>query len=109
MLLRTMQKNEMKDQDINPAPAGGGKGKRILFIDRDGTLIKEAPPTYQVDSWDKLEFYPEVFFYMRKIAEEFDYLLLMVTNQDGLGTASFPEEKFWPIHRHIIRSFENEG
>jgi imidazoleglycerol-phosphate dehydratase/histidinol-phosphatase len=83
--------------------------KRILFIDRDGTLIKEAPPTYQVDAWDKLEFYPEVFFYMRKIAEEFDYLLILITNQDGLGTGSFPEENFWPIHRHIIRSFENEG
>jgi imidazoleglycerol-phosphate dehydratase/histidinol-phosphatase len=84
-------------------------GKRILFIDRDGTLIKEAPPTYQVDSWDKLEFYPEAFFYMRKIAEEFDYLLVIVTNQDGLGSESFPEENFWPIHRHIIKSFENEG
>lgn len=83
--------------------------KRILFIDRDGTLIKEAPPTYQVDAWDKLEFYPEAFFYMRKIAEEFDYLLVIVTNQDGLGTDSFPEENFWPIHRHVIKSFENEG
>jgi imidazoleglycerol-phosphate dehydratase / histidinol-phosphatase len=83
--------------------------KRILFIDRDGTLIKEAPPTYQVDAWDKLEFYPEAFFYMRKIAEEFDYLLIIITNQDGLGTDSFPEENFWPIHRHIIKSFENEG
>lgn len=83
--------------------------KRVLFIDRDGTLIKEAPPTYQVDSWDKLEFYPDVFYYMRKIAEEFDYVLIMVTNQDGLGTDSFPEEKFWPIHRHVIKSFENEG
>ncbi len=84
-------------------------GKRILFIDRDGTLIKEAPPTYQVDSWDKLEFYPEAFYYMRKVAEEFDYLLIMVTNQDGLGTESFPEDNFWPIQRHIIKSFENEG
>ena len=65
--------------------------KRILFIDRDGTLIKEAPPTYQVDAWEKLEFYPEVFQYMGKIAEEFDYELVMVTNQDGLGTASFPK------------------
>src|SRR5215813_11629636 len=84
------------------------KGKRILFIDRDGTLIKEAPPTYQVDAWDKLEFYPEVFRYMTKIADEFDYVLVMVTNQDGLGTGSFPEETFWPIHRHVIKSFENE-
>ena len=83
--------------------------KRILFIDRDGTLIKEAPPTYQVDSWDKLEFYPEAFFYMKKITEDFDYALVMITNQDGLGTTSFPEENFWPIHRHIIKSFENEG
>jgi imidazoleglycerol-phosphate dehydratase/histidinol-phosphatase len=83
--------------------------KRILFIDRDGTLIKEAPPTYQVDSWDKLEFYPEAFFYMKKITEDLDYALVMITNQDGLGTAAFPEENFWPIHRHIIKSFENEG
>jgi imidazoleglycerol-phosphate dehydratase/histidinol-phosphatase len=81
----------------------------ILFIDRDGCLIKEAPPTYQVDSWDKLEFYPHVFKYMGKIAEEFDYYLIMVSNQDGLGTASFPSESFWPIHNHIIKSFENEG
>jgi imidazoleglycerol-phosphate dehydratase/histidinol-phosphatase len=83
--------------------------KRILFIDRDGTLIKEAPPTYQVDTWDKLEFYPEAFYYMHLLAEELDYLFVMVTNQDGLGTGSFPEENFWPIHRHIIKSFENEG
>jgi len=83
--------------------------KRILFIDRDGTLIKEAPPTYQVDSWDKLEFYPEVFYYMRLLAEKSDYVFVMITNQDGLGTESFPEEDFWPIHRHIVKSFENEG
>ena len=83
-------------------------GKRILFIDRDGTLIKEAPPTYQVDAWEKLEFYPEVFKYMTKIAEELDYVLVMVTNQDGLGTAGFLEETFWPIHRHVVKSFENE-
>ncbi|MDP4263231.1 MAG: bifunctional histidinol-phosphatase/imidazoleglycerol-phosphate dehydratase HisB [Bacteroidota bacterium] len=99
----------MSDQDISSSPGGRASGKRILFIDRDGTLVKEAPPTYQVDSWDKLEFYPEAFFYMRKIAEEFGYLLVMVTNQDGLGTIGFPEENFWPIHRHIIKSFENEG
>ena len=83
--------------------------KRILFIDRDGTIIKEAPPTYQIDSWDKLEFYPGAFNYLGKIADELDYELIMVTNQDGLGTAEFPEEKFWPIHHHIIKSFENEG
>ena len=83
-------------------------GKRILFIDRDGTLIKEAPPTYQVDAWEKLEFYPEAFQYMTKIATELDYVLIMVTNQDGLGTAGFPEETFWPIQQHVIKSFENE-
>ena len=83
--------------------------KRILFIDRDGTIIKEAPPTYQIDSWEKLEFYPEVFKYLGKIAEEFDFELIMVTNQDGLGTEIFPEEHFWPIHQHVVKSFENEG
>jgi imidazoleglycerol-phosphate dehydratase/histidinol-phosphatase len=83
--------------------------KRILFIDRDGVLIKEVPPSYQVDSWEKLEFYPEVFKYMGKIADEFDYVLIMISNQDGLGTPSFPSESFWPIHQHIIKSLENEG
>jgi imidazoleglycerol-phosphate dehydratase / histidinol-phosphatase len=83
--------------------------QRILFIDRDGTLIKEAPPSYQVDSWEKLEFYPHVFRYMSRIAEELDYVLIMVSNQDGLGTPSFPAEHFWPIHQHVIKSFENEG
>jgi len=83
--------------------------KRILFIDRDGVLIKEVPPSYQVDSWEKLEFYPEVFKYMGKIADEFDYVLVMISNQDGLGTPSFPSESFWPVHQHIIKSLENEG
>ena len=83
--------------------------KRILFIDRDGTLIKEAPPTYQVDSFDKLEFYPYMFEYMGKIARELDYELLMVTNQDGLGTASFPEATFWPVQNLVMKSLENEG
>ena len=82
--------------------------KKILFIDRDGTLIKEAPPTYQLDDFSKLEFYPDMFFYLRKIAEELDYELVMVTNQDGLGTASFPEETFWPLHNLVMRSLENE-
>ena len=69
--------------------------KRILFIDRDGTLIKEAPPSYQIDSFEKLEFYPGMFEYMGRIARELDYELLMVTNQDGLGTPEFPEANFW--------------
>ena len=83
--------------------------KKILFIDRDGTLIKEYPPTYQIDSLEKLEFYPYVFNYMHKIAEELDYELVMVSNQDGLGTDKFPEEDFLPIHKQILTSFENEG
>ncbi len=83
--------------------------KRILFIDRDGTLINEAPPTYQLDSFDKLTFYPDAFFYMRKIAAELDYELVMPTNQDGLGTAGFPEDTFWPLHNFVLKSFENES
>ena len=83
--------------------------KKILFIDRDGTLIKEAPPTYQLDAFSKLEFYPHMFEYLTKIVEELDYELVMVTNQDGLGTASFPEDSFWPIQHFILRSLENAG
>ncbi len=83
--------------------------KKTLFIDRDGTLIKEAPPTYQIDSFSKLEFYPDVFEYMRKIAAEFDYELVMISNQDGLGTPSFPEDTFWPVQNFVAKSFENEG
>jgi imidazoleglycerol-phosphate dehydratase / histidinol-phosphatase len=83
--------------------------KRILFIDRDGTLIKEAPPSYQIDSFDKLEFYPGMFEYMGRIAREMDYELLMVTNQDGLGTAAFPEESFWPVQHLVLKALEGEG
>jgi imidazoleglycerol-phosphate dehydratase/histidinol-phosphatase len=83
-------------------------GKKILFIDRDGTLVKEAPPTYQIDSFAKLEFYPDMFFWMRKIATELDFELVMITNQDGLGTSSFPEEDFLPVHNFIMTALENE-
>lgn len=82
--------------------------KKVLFIDRDGTMVLE-PGDYQVDSFDKLEFYPGAFKYLGKIAEELDYDLVMVTNQDGLGTGSHPEENFWPVHNFIIKAFENEG
>lgn len=81
---------------------------KVLFIDRDGTLIHE-PGDYQIDSLDKLEFYPEVFTYLAKISRELDYELVMVTNQDGLGTDSFPETDFWPIQNFIIKTFKNEG
>ena len=83
--------------------------KKILFIDRDGTLVKEAPPTYQVDSFDKLEFYPGMFAWMSRIARELDFELVMVTNQDGLGTVSFPEETFHPVQNFIMKSLMNEG
>jgi len=83
--------------------------KRILFIDRDGTLINEAPPTYQLDSFEKLTFYPDMFAYLRKIAEELDYKLVVVTNQDGLGTDAFPEDTFWPVQNFVMKSLENEN
>ena len=82
--------------------------KKVLFIDRDGTLALE-PADYQLDALEKLVFYPEVFTYLGKIAREMDYELVMVTNQDGLGTASFPEDTFWPTHNFVLKSFENEG
>ena len=85
------------------------KMKKVLFIDRDGTLVKEPPVDYQLDSLEKLEFYPKVFQFMAKIASELDFELVMVTNQDGLGTASFPEDTFWPAQEKIIQAFENEG
>jgi imidazoleglycerol-phosphate dehydratase / histidinol-phosphatase len=83
--------------------------KKVLFIDRDGTLVIEPPVDYQLDSLEKLEFYPGVFQYLSRIAKELDYELVMVSNQDGLGTASFPEENFWPAQNKIIRAFRNEG
>ena len=83
--------------------------KRILFVDRDGTLIAEFPPTYQIDSFNKLIFYPKAIKYMTKIAEELNYELVMVSNQDGLGTDKFPEEDFWPVHNLVMSTFANEG
>ena len=82
--------------------------KKVLFIDRDGTLALE-PEDYQLDSFEKLTFYPGVFTYLGRIAKELDYTLVMVTNQDGLGTDSFPEEQFWPVHNHLIDAMKNEG
>ena len=82
--------------------------KRVLFIDRDGTLVLE-PENYQLDSLTKLEFYPKAFQFLSKIAKELDFEFAMVTNQDGLGTESFPEETFWPTQNFILKAFENEG
>ena len=82
--------------------------KKILFIDRDGTMVLE-PNDYQLDSFEKLEFYPNAFQYLGKIAAELDFELVMVTNQDGLGTDSHPEINFWPVHNLVMKAFENEG
>ena len=82
--------------------------KKILFIDRDGTMVLE-PNDYQLDSFEKLEFYPKAFQYLGKIAAELDFELVMVTNQDGLGTDSHPEINFWPVHNLVMKAFENEG
>src|SRR6056297_1852407 len=82
--------------------------KKVLFIDRDGTIIIE-PEDEQIDSLEKLEFYPGVITNLAKIAKETDYELVMITNQDGLGTDSFPEDAFWPAHNKMLKTLENEG
>ena len=83
--------------------------KKVLFIDRDGTLAIEPPLDYQLDSFEKLDFYTRVFQYLGKIAKELNFELVMVTNQDGLGTKSFPEATFWPVHNFLVNTFEKEG
>ena len=94
--------NQNSNEKANPIP------KRILFIDRDGVLIKE-PPDHQIDAFEKLEFCPGLFTYLGKIAAELNFELMMVTNQDGLGTTSFPEKNFWPVQHFIMNSLQNEG
>ena len=83
--------------------------KRILFIDRDGTLIWEPPTDFQIDSFEKFKFLPGVITWLGKIVRELDYELVMVTNQDGLGTDSFPENTFWPVHNLMMDTFKSEG
>jgi imidazoleglycerol-phosphate dehydratase/histidinol-phosphatase len=83
--------------------------KKVLFIDRDGTLIWEPPSDFQIDRFDKFKFLPGVITWLGKIARELDYELVLVTNQDGLGTESFPEERFWPIHQLMIDILSGEG
>lgn len=82
--------------------------KKVLFIDRDGTIIKETVDE-QIDAFEKMIFYPKCIPFLSKIAKELDYELVMITNQDGLGTNSFPEETFWPVHNFIMKTYENEG
>ena len=83
--------------------------QKILFIDRDGTLITEPQPDQQVDSLTKLNYIPKAISAMRKIADETDYKLVMVTNQDGLGTSAFPEDTFWPAHTKMLATFAGEN
>lgn len=83
--------------------------QKVLFIDRDGTLVIEPPVDYQLDSLEKLEFYPGVFRWLGEIVRKLDFELVIVTNQDGLGTASFPENTFWPAQEKMIQAFKNEG
>ena len=82
--------------------------KKVLFIDRDGTIIKE-PSDEQIDSFEKLVFYPKVFQYLSRIAKELNFEIVMITNQDGLGTDVYPESAFWPVHNFILDTFKAEG
>ena len=100
-----------KNTHISSSPALGkleGDSIKVLFIDRDGTIIRE-PADEQIDSFEKLTFYPKSLAYLPKIAQELDYELVMITNQDGLGTVDFPEDTFWPVHNFIVNVFKNEG
>lgn len=83
--------------------------KRVLFIDRDGTIALEPPIDYQLDSFEKLQFYPKVIRNLYFIQKNLDFEFSMVTNQDGLGTTSFPENTFWPVQNFIIQTLEGEG
>lgn len=101
--------NSIKNIDMSDLTSPSvDRGQRILFIDRDGTIIKETADE-QIDAFEKMIFYPKAFTFLGKIAKELDYELVMITNQDGLGTEIFPEETFWPVHNFILKSFENEG
>ncbi len=101
-------KTKEKDSLNTTTPSSNKAGRKVLFIDRDGTIIKETVDE-QIDGFEKMIFYPKAFTFLGKIARELDYELVMITNQDGLGTDSFPEETFWPVHNFILNSFENEG
>lgn len=81
--------------------------KKVLFIDRDGTLILETDD-FKIEKFEKLIFYPNVFQYLGRIARELNYELVMVTNQDGLGTEAFPEKDFWEVQKFIVQTFDNE-
>ncbi|MCK4751418.1 MAG: histidinol-phosphatase, partial [Bacteroidales bacterium] len=83
--------------------------KKVIFIDRDGTLLKEPPDDFQIDSLEKLEFTPGVFRNLHKLRQYTGYELVVVSNQDGMGTASFPTKDFQPAHDKFLSAFRNEG
>ncbi len=83
--------------------------QKVLFIDRDGTLIVEPKDNFQTDSFEKLQFIPNVISSLKKIKESTDFIFVIVTNQDGLGTKSFPEKKFWGPHNLMMDIFRSEG
>ena len=83
--------------------------KKVLFIDRDGTIVIEPPVDYQLDAFEKLEFYPKAIRNLYFIRQKLDFEFAMVTNQDGLGTPSFPEDTFWPVHNLVLNTLHNEG
>jgi imidazoleglycerol-phosphate dehydratase/histidinol-phosphatase len=91
------------------SPVSTVAGKKVLFIDRDGTMINEFPPLYQIDTLEKVTFYPGALKYLGKIYEELDYEFVLVSNQDGLGTPKFTEEQFWPAHNLVMNTFAGEG
>jgi imidazoleglycerol-phosphate dehydratase/histidinol-phosphatase len=101
-------KRNITNEVSKSSPLRDGGARKVLFIDRDGTIIKETTDE-QIDAFEKMVFYPKAFTFLGKIAKELDYELVMITNQDGLGTDIFPEETFWPVHNFILKSFENEG
>ena len=105
-----MSKDIGTGQDLSSPLRGDKRGAtKLLFIDRDGTIIVEPPVDYQIDSLEKLEFYPGVFRNLTRIVDMLDFKLVMVSNQDGLGTGSFPEDTFWPAHNKMLKALENEG
>lgn len=83
--------------------------KKVLFIDRDGTILVEPQPSQQVDSFEKFQFLPGAITGLARIARELDYELVLVTNQDGLGTDSFPEDTFWPCQNLMLDILRGEG
>lgn len=107
--LRPAELNVFREIPLKSVKSNYKDMKKVLFIDRDGTIIKEPPTDYQIDSLEKLEFIPKAISNLRKIAEETDYELVMVTNQDGLGTDSFPEKDFWPAQYKMLKTLEGEN